>query len=313
MSIQSRFFSFIFFLIGFFVVPLLVFGFFTMKKAETPQFYTDGLVKSDFMSHFIEDRLQTSKKVPDALKRNLKYAEKDVSQTVENFIYPQVESQIRQFIKYLKGGGRFPDFEFEMTLFKKNLVHDFNEAAKHQPLMDKVFIAAAIAYVNSMQYVFDLKKYVKTFRIQQWVDDNQKIISFFTKYRNFIPALTLVFLLFFLVSTFNWRRSLFLFSNLCLFSGIFFILVFAVILLSDLFLFQQLKPLLFRWFGFMNNQLPESVNANLAYYLLKTLSIQGLIASVCTAVAGIILYTKPKKSSAVPAPIQRYRGTGVEV
>src|SRR5208337_4013474 len=102
MSIQSRFFSFIFFLVGFFVVPMIVFSFFTLKKAETPHFYTDGLVKSDFVSHFIEDKVLISTKVPASLKRNVQIAEKDVSTTVENFIYPQVESQIRQLLSYLK-------------------------------------------------------------------------------------------------------------------------------------------------------------------------------------------------------------------
>ena len=117
MNLRSKFLIFLFSIIGFFLIPILFFAFFSFQKVLQPKFYTKGFIASDIVPTYIEQNLQNNKKVPKFFKENMSLAKDEINKTIQVRLFLQIETQIKLFVGYLKGKERFPSFEFDMALF----------------------------------------------------------------------------------------------------------------------------------------------------------------------------------------------------
>ena len=294
MSLRSRFLVFLFSILGFFLIPLLFFGFFSVQKILQPRFYTKALVVSDIIPTYIELDLKNNKKVPDAIKENMVLAKEEINKTLQIRLFPQIETQIKLFVNYLRGKDKFPSFEFDMALFKKNLIQNMKDASKKQKFGDKFFVNSVVGFINGIPDIFDLQKYIDFSVLILGIEKHRPMLKLLFRYKMYFWVVPLIFLLLFFLSTFRIRRSFHYFSNLLLYSGFLFLLLFTLIFfmnpvvvkLTAKFLYNALPGLIY---------IPSPALIALQKYIVKTLALQGMIGNGILVVAGILLSVKGGK------------------
>ncbi|GEM_PF-4457656 len=304
MSLQSRFFTILVFVIGCIAVPLMLLAFFFTLRALDPVFWTKGITAGGFVAGYIEDHLPNQKKVPVALKRNLMLAKNSIEESLQKHIEPQIEQQLGILKLHVQGEAAFPSLRFDLVRLKKDLGDDLREAQRRQSFTDKSVVNFAFMALGFVPDTVSLHDYLKIQDIKDYVAKNQAWLSFTLKYPYFFPLIVVIFLLLFVLTTLNIRNGLLYFSRLMIFSGfglaILCALGMGVVALFDPFI----KPWLLQnsvFYYDLTLKLSNSTVAGLTKYLLGTLCIQGFLAAGSGIVIGIIFFTKKKKAVIVSA------------
>jgi uncharacterized membrane protein len=284
-------------IVGFFVIPVLLVSWLLVFKFEDPAFYIRAVDYSNLVVNFIEDNVRNSSSVPGALKKNIELAKKGVDESIKDHIQPQIQSRLRQTLIWLKGGSKVPSYALELTLFKKDASDSLREALKQQKFTDRVFVSSCLSYLNAMPDVVYLDKPLEKDRLISLVSPWKKHFAKAFQWKKFAPLVPFVFLLLFMIFTLNFQYSFRSFSSLLTFSGGFFLLFFGLILIAVAAAFPFISSLFIKFLRPFNPGLPDFSFIQLVKFMILTVALQGLLASVAMAAVGVLFYAgrRPKK------------------
>jgi len=288
----SRFLVIVTSIAGFFVIPAMLVSWLMVLRFEDPAFYIKAIDYSNLVVNFIEEKVQNSQSVPSALKRNIELAKKNVDENIKDHIQPQIQSLLRQTLTWLKGGSKVPVYSLELTLFKKDTADSMREALKQQKFSDRVFVNSCLTYLSALPNVINLDKPLRKDRMVSVVKPWKLKLATAFQWKKFTPLAPFVFLLLFMVFTLNFRYAFHSFSSLLTSSGGFFLILFGLVLIATLAAFPQLSGLFFKYVRPFNPGLPELSFIQLVKFLIQTVALQGVLASVALTAVGILFYTK---------------------
>ncbi len=218
MTLQKRFFTTLFFIIGFIAVPILLLVFFVSLKAMEPAFWTKGISAAGFISGYIEEKLP--KKIPMSIQRNLKIAKDNIELSVESHVQPQIEMQLKGFKSYIHGDSYFPSLSFNLVRLKQDIEKNIRDASLKQKFSDTIVVNLALRILPSVPDKFVVGDYIKIQNIKDFTEKNKSWLSFTLHYPYLFPLVVIVFFILFLLSTLDIRNALFNFSNMMIFSGL---------------------------------------------------------------------------------------------
>ena len=191
----SRFLVIVVSIVGFFLIPAILITWLMVSKFEDPAFYIKAVDYSNLVVNYIEENVQNSKSIPDALKKNIQLAKKDIDENIKDHIQPQIQSLLRQTMNWLRGGTREPVYAVELTLFKKDATASLKEALKQQRFTDRVFVSSCLSFIDGIPNIITLDKKLQKDRLMKLVSPYKKYIAMAFKWKKFIPLLPFVFLL----------------------------------------------------------------------------------------------------------------------
>lgn len=299
MSLQSKFFTTLVFVLGCILVPLMLTVFFlTQFCFLKPDFWTRTITKAGFVSGYIEENLSKEKKIPAALKRNLNFARNNIESSLKNHLQPQIDQQLTILQAHVNGKAAFPNLRFDLVRLKQDIRQNMEDARQMQSFSDRRMVDLALTALGFAPDMVALQQFIKMQPVKDFIAKNRVWLSFTIQHLYFFPSVVLVFFLLFTLTTLNLRKGLLYFSRLMIFSGLGLAVLCGLGLLVNLFFDPTIKDWLFNnsvVYYDLTLKLSRTTVSNLFQHLLGTICIHGLYAAASSVVIGIIFFTKKKK------------------
>jgi hypothetical protein len=286
MNPLSRIFIVLISIAGFFAIPASVMSFYLQWCLESPRFYTALVAESGLLLRPVEARLRKTGLDPKAFRKELVAAAEDEKKALDNRLAPAIGVKITAMQDWFSRGSPFPRLRFDLKDLRSDLIGGVAKAGYGQPL-----IAGYLTEnYRGLPGAVDVDRWARFQKLRDIVRAVRPYTPTIFLLRKYVPAVSLVFLLLFLFSTFQIRPSFYYFASLLTASGCFFLIVFGLGLVADIAFAKTVLPVLAKVFPLPGPALPHDVMMKGWGFVVRTFCIQGLWTCLTMIAVGGLFY-----------------------